>query len=544
MNIEVRIQDGPLAGGAPGAWTAGGGAAGAELCFEGVVRAEEAGQRIAALDYEVYEPMVTRELHRLAREVGEAHGVLGMRVAHSRGRVPVGQCAFRLHVTAMHRAEALRAVEVFIDRLKQDVPIWKKPVPAGAVGVPAQPVLPDSATGPRFSAPDEALRALCARLRPVESESVSLGQAVGRILASPVRADRDSPPCDVSAMDGYAVRLVDLEQPALTVAGEAAMGQAPRPLPAGQTLRVFTGAPLPPETEAVIPREQVAEEGERIALHALARSTAAGLYVRRRGENLRAGELALTAGVAITPAIVATLASFGVTQVRVVRKVRVAIINTGSEVVAPEDHPQPWQIRDSNGPGLAALLSGRGWIDAHPPARVGDDVERTRGLLAEALANSDAVLVTGAVSAGQYDFVPDVIKALGGETIFHRLPVRPGRPLLGAVGPQGQAILGLPGNPVSTLVAARRFAWVVLRHLAGMAEPLGSVPVVELGRPDDQVLPLWCFRPVRFVGAGRVELVPTRGSGDVVALGRGDGFIEVPPHLTGAGPWPFYAWES
>jgi molybdopterin molybdotransferase len=165
-------------------------------------------------------------------------------------------------------------------------------------------------------------------------------------------------------------------------------------------------------------------------------------------------------------------------------------------------------------------------------------------LVVNTLAWCDAVLLTGGVSAGQYDFVPDVIAAIGGETIFHRLPLRPGAPVFGAVGPKGQAILGLPGNPVSVLVTARRLAWFALMRLAGFAEPRPRVPVVGLSNVDGKSLKDWWCRMVRLTGAGQAELVPTRGSGDVVSMGRSDGFVEVPPETTGAGPWPFYSWES
>lgn len=402
----------------------------------------------------------------------------------------------------------------------------------------------DPSSQQTFASPDDALNALCQRLRPVALEVVPFGQAGGRVLAAPAPADRDSPPCDVSAMDGYAVRLVDLARPVLEVAGEAAVGQSPPRLPPGKTLRIFTGAPVPPEAEAVIRREDVREEGPRIVLGSFHRPPVVGLYIRRRGENLRADEAVLPAGPLVTPAVVAALASFGATSVSVRRKVRVGIISTGSELVAPHAPPQPWQIRDSNGPGLAALLAARAWLDVRPPVRVSDDYEALRRLLADSVAACDAVLLTGGVSAGQYDFVPDVVTAIGGETILHRLPIRPGAPILGAVGPQGQAILGLPGNPVSVMITARRFGGTVLRHLAGLAGPCPWAPVVRLSNPDDQTLKMWRFRLVRRTAVGLAELVPTRGSGDVVSLGRSDGFVEVPPEMAGAGPWAFYSWEG
>jgi len=224
------------------------------------------------------------------------------------------------------------------------------------------------------------------------------------------------------------------------------------------------------------------------------------------------------------------------------RKVRVALINTGSELVAPDTPPQPWQIRDTNGPGLAALLSEHRWLDVRRPVRVRDDYDTVCRQLGQALGESEAVFVTGGVSAGQYDFVPDVVRAQGGKTIFHRLPLRPGGPTLGAIGLQGQAILGLPGNPVSAMVVARRFGRMILRRLGGWRDLDPPVPRLQLSDPDDKTLALWWLRLVRLTAAGQAELVPTRGSGDVVSLGRSDGFVEVPPNATGVGPWPFHSW--
>ncbi len=404
--------------------------------------------------------------------------------------------------------------------------------------------------GPSFTSPNAAVQALCERLRSVPAEMVSLDGAAGRVLADPLIADRDCPACDVSAMDGYAVRLGDLAsrgsaaQPALEVNGEIAIGREPPPLPPGKVLRIFTGAPVPPGAEAVIQREHAGEGERQITLGGLPQAPVAGLNIRRRGENARAGETVAPAGSLVTPALIAGLAGFGATRVSVRHRVRVDVITTGNEVVPPDVQPQPWQIRDSNGPGLRALLSGPAWLEVGPRKCVGDDLDALRRILAETLAECDAVLLTGGVSAGDYDFVPDAVAAVGGETVFHRLPIRPGGPILGAVGPQGRAILGLPGNPVSVLVTARRLAWTVLRHLAGFAEPTPRAATVRLGNADEKKLHLWWFRLVRLAADGKAELVPTRSSGDIVALSRSDGFVEIPPQTSGPGPWPFYSWES
>ena len=143
---------------------------------------------------------------------------------------------------------------------------------------------------------------------------------------------------------------------------------------------------------------------------------------------------------------------------------------------------------------------------------------------------------------GHHDCVPKAIERAGATRVFHRLPQRPGKPLLGAVGPSGQGVLGLPGNPVSVMVAARRFGAAVLRRLAGFSEPQPAVPMVRLREPDGERLALWWHRLVRLVGDGEAELVTSKGSGDLVSAARSDGFVVMPPDGVGEGPWPYYDW--
>lgn len=393
-----------------------------------------------------------------------------------------------------------------------------------------------------FALPSGALDALLTQLKPVGTETIALTNATGRVLAEPIVADRDSPACDVSQMDGYAVRLRDLDQPALEVAGEVMIGQAPPMLPEGKTLRIYTGAPVPDGAEAVIKREDVDEQPERIGLETTPKP-AAGRFIRRRGENLRGGEEVLAAGSLITPAVMSALASFGVARPRVHARVRVGVIVTGSELVSVDGQPDPWQLRDSNGPALSALLSACSWVEVESHVRVVDDFDRLQAALADRLERCDGVLLTGGVSMGDYDHVPAVAASVGARTVFHKLPIRPGKPVLGAVGPKGQAILGLPGNPVSVMVTARRLAAPILRHLGGMIDAVWPAPVVTLSNFDGKTLGLSWSRPVRIIGPGRAELVPGRGSGDMVSTARSDGFVEIPPGASGEGPWPFYRWE-
>jgi len=401
-------------------------------------------------------------------------------------------------------------------------------------------------TGFAYDTPGRALHAVLDRLEPVDAEQVALHDAAGRVLSEAVRADRPSPACDVSAMDGYAVRSAETGT-WLNVVGEVAIGKPPPPMPDGRggpaTLRIFTGGPVPAGCEAVIPREQVEEQPEAIRLPADL-TIKPGQHIRRRGENGQAGQTIITPGTPITPAVAAALAACGIAEPRVHRRVRLAAIVTGSEVHQVTADVEPWQLRDSNGPALVALLADRPWIEWRGVERAADDRPRLRDAIAAMLDTSDALLLTGGVSMGDYDLVPDILAELGCEIVFHKLPIRPGKPALGAIGPQGQAVLGLPGNPVSVMATARRLALPTLRHRAGFAQPDPPAPGLTLINPDEKQLALHWSRPVRLVAHGQAELIATRGSGDIINTARSDGFIEMPANQTGPGPWPFYRWAA
>ena len=391
--------------------------------------------------------------------------------------------------------------------------------------------------------PHASLAALLARLSAVDSERVTLSEATGRVLAEAVRADRPSPSCDVSAMDGYAVRIADLSQRTLPISGEVVMGQAPPDVPVGQAVRIFTGGAVPASADAVIKREDVVESADAIDVSDTP-APSEGMNIRRRGENIAQDESVIPAGTPITPAVVNALANFGVAQPVVHRPVRVAVIVTGDELRDVAEAPEPWQLRDSNGPALASMLGALAWVSPARVQRAADSREALQHAVKKALVHCDALVLTGGVSMGDHDHVPAAVQEAGGAVVFHKLAQKPGRPLLGAVGAQGQAILGLPGNPVSVMVTARRFALPALRCRAGYTWPDAPPPVVSLTNTDGKQQKLWWYRPVRLVGAGEAELVPTMGSGDLVSAARSDGVVELPPGATDAGPWPFFAWDG
>ncbi len=394
----------------------------------------------------------------------------------------------------------------------------------------------------KIQTPAEAVSAMLDQVQPVEEEQVALMESVGRITAQAIVADRRSPPWDVRAMVGYAVRLPDRSKSAWELADSVLPGRPAPALVSGMVIRIMTGAMVPAGTEAVIRREDVQEQSDRIVVKP-GIVLKPGQNIRRCGENLPAAREVLPAGADIGPPVMTALASFGVARVRVRRRVKATAIVTGDELLSVEAPAEPWQIRDSNGPALEALLKPLPWVDWLGWQRVRDAFDDVLGAVQKSLSACDVLLLTGGVSAGTHDFVPPVLRQAGCRIIFHKLPIRPGHPVLGAIGPQGQLVMGLPGNPLSVMTTARRLAAPLLLRKGGGGAADPPRPVVRIGHADEKKLPMWWYRPVRLIGAGEGELVESKGSGDVVSAARSDGFVEIPPQQTGAGPWPFYGWS-
>jgi molybdopterin molybdotransferase len=415
-----------------------------------------------------------------------------------------------------------------------------------------------------FDSPGAAVAGMLARLGtdPMRRgvESCSVADSRGRILAEAITADRDSPPFDYAAMDGYAVRLAEISGGGvLQVTGEARIGAEPPALAGRGIVRIVTGAAIPTGAEAVIKREDVVEHADPSRGNAVASITIPGGAaarvrpgdnIRRRAENAGAGEALVEPGTALSAAALGTLAAAGCTSPRVYARIRIAIITTGDELVPAEHAPTQFQIRNSNGPAVQSLIGTYPWIDASSFIHVGDDGARLAGVLRDGIAGADAVILTGGVSMGHRDPVRGAAEAAGADVVFHGLPQRPGKPMLGAVasGAGGRLVpvFGLPGNPVSAMVTGARIVIPVLAAFAG-AMRWPAPPRVSLCNPDGKSLELWWHRLVRLNEMGGAELVDARGSGDIIAAGRSDGFIEVDPAAAGqaaalSGLYPFYAW--
>lgn len=324
----------------------------------------------------------------------------------------------------------------------------------------------------------EAQQRLFARAVPLAEEDVPLSQAAGRWAARDILARRTQPASALSSMDGYAIRFADLPGP-WQVIGESAAGRGfAGEVGSGQAVRIFTGAPLPPGTDTVLIQEEAARAGTRLSL-AGEGPPHPGSSVRPRGLDFSEGEALVPAGARVTPAALALAAIAGHAVLPVRRKVRVALLSTGDELVPPGAPLGPDQIPETNRLLLAAML-------ADLPVELidlGILPDRQDALEAALRAlDCDLLVTTGGASVGDHDLVRPALLAAGAEIDFWKIALRPGKPMM--AGRLGDAmILGLPGNPVSVFVTATLFVRPLVAHLAGAADPLPCTRTVPLGEP-------------------------------------------------------------
>jgi molybdopterin molybdotransferase len=310
---------------------------------------------------------------------------------------------------------------------------------------------------------DEARRIILENTRPLGVEQASPLEAVGRVLGQDVVAPWDFPAFDNSAMDGYAVRAADVPGPAvLRLSGYLAAGDpGGAPLQPGTAAKILTGAPVPPGADAIVPFEETEERDG--ALH-LRTPVKPGAHVRRKGEDIRAGERILPAGTLVGPPEVSLLASCSRLSVPVFRRPRVAILATGDELVEPGEPLSPGKIYNSNALALAAAVASAGCL----PTLLGiasDDRPSLRARLAEGL-QADVLITSAGVSMGDRDLVREVLAELEVRQLFWKIEIKPGRPTAFAVR-GGTLVFSLPGNPVSTLLTFEQFVRPALRKLMG-----------------------------------------------------------------------------
>ncbi len=325
-----------------------------------------------------------------------------------------------------------------------------------------------------------ALDLLLERVERLPREKVLLWDAVKRVLAEDVFADKDSPAFDNSAMDGYAVISEDLQNPPvrLKVVGEVSAGsEFSGRLERGQAVRIFTGAPVPEGADAVVPMEYTKTEGEYVLIES---SFKAGANIRRRGEELRAGELILKSGTRIRGYEVGLLAFVNKVFVEVYQKPRVAVLSTGDEIKEPgETIEKPSQIRSTNNHLLYARALELG-CEVHQLGTIKDEPESISKAL-ERVEDYHVFITTGGVSAGEKDFVHKLVKEMGFEVVFHKLRIKPAKPVLFAK--KGKTLFfGLPGNPVSCAMAFDMLVKPALLRMQGLEDFRPKVYKAELQR--------------------------------------------------------------
>ncbi len=327
---------------------------------------------------------------------------------------------------------------------------------------------------------EEALARLLAPLESLPPEQISLAEGLGRVLAEDLAARRTQPPFAVSAMDGYAVRAADLAAIPATfrivaeVPAGAGFGGHVGP---GEAVRIFTGAPLPAGTDTIVIQEDTERLADRVrVLEAASR----GRYVRREGLDFAEGDSLLPAGRRLTARDIGLAAAMNRPWLFVTRRPRVAILSTGDEIVMPGDPIGPHQIVSSNSLALAAFVAACGGV----PVAVGNAPDDPTALrrIAAATSGVDLLVTTGGASVGDHDLVRDALSTDGLEIDFWQIAMRPGKPLM--VGRyRGTPMLGLPGNPVSTVVCALLFLKPALDRLGGLARPAEPDPTARLGTP-------------------------------------------------------------
>ena len=391
-----------------------------------------------------------------------------------------------------------------------------------------------------------ALKLVLDHCQPLPVLQVPTAEALGLVLAEEVQSDIDSPPHDRAIVDGYAVQAADLASghAQLEVLEEVTAGALPtRSVARSQATRVMTGAPIPTGADAMVMVERTRLDPTGRIVQIAVEKVAVGQNIMRRATSMRRGQTVLAAGASIRPIEIGLLAEVGRTHISVVPRPTVAILATGNELVPADKMPAAGQIRNSNGPLLIACAQRAGGV----PRDLGigrDDRDELLRLLGEGL-KCDVLVISGGVSAGVLDLVPGVLAELGVEQIFHKVQLKPGKPLWFGVqrhDSRQTLVFGLPGNPVSSLVCFELFARPALGRLAGRGDAGLQRLTARLTAPYTHRGDRPTYHPARhsFVDGGwHVEPLAWRGSGDLCTLSNATALASFP-----AGDRQYAAGES
>jgi len=374
---------------------------------------------------------------------------------------------------------------------------------------------------------DQAISIAHSKARVLGTEPVDLFRSTGRILAQDVFADADMPPFNKSSMDGYACRRADLEQE-LSVIELIPAGKSPtKTIAQGQCSKIMTGAQVPQGADTVLMVEYCRETAPGI-IRFTGNNT--NVNICQKGEDLKKGQLVLSSGSLLKPQHIAMLATVGCIRPLVFKRPGIGIISTGSELVNPEEKPNPSQIRNSNGPQLCAQAIGAGF-HAHDYGIVPDDEQLIREKVEQSINENDVTILSGGVSVGDFDFVPQIIRDLGFEIHFSKISIKPGQHTTFA-SKENKYIIGLPGNPVSSFIQFEVFVRSFLMKLMNYTQTEIQLPMVmnhsfnrEKSDRDE------CL-PVQITEEKEVKLIDYHGSAHIHAYHQAFGFITLPAGKT------------
>ena len=524
MKIEIQITSQPI----QSRVLSENFSAGAIAEFSGVVRDLENGEKISALEYEAYSPMAESEMRKILESLDEKFPCLAAFVIHRIGIIPVGETAIYICIVAKHRGEAFALLAEFMNRLKQDVPIWKaRAIKKAESGKQKAEITKSTIRSLQSGLQlDEALVEISSRCRPLPGVRTPLSESLGRILHENVSATEDLPAFDKSTRDGYAILQNDSSETFSVVDTIHAADWKPRQLKSGETVRIATGGSLPCDNVRVVMQENIERTGDKIKI--IRRES--NLNIRKRGEEIRAGQKLLKAGDRLDAGKLALLATVGCAQPFISPKLRIFHFTTGDEIVSPEQKPKPGQIRDSNSILIRSLLKNFPCelTQQHLP----EDFEKAKQEISAfrfPLSAFDLVLVSGGASVGDKDFTRPLLEWLGFEIVFNRVAIRPGAPLIFGVN-GNRVAFGLPGNPLSHFVCFHLFVAAAIKKMVG-DEPRkflrGNLIVVLDDAPNSRetLWPAHCE-----IKNGRWELTPLRwsSSGDATCLAETNALIRIP----------------
>lgn len=361
------------------------------------------------------------------------------------------------------------------------------------------------------------------------AEIILFEESLGRVLAETIKADRDLPPFNRVSMDGIALNYSDFEQGIKTFDIKATQAAGDNPININATaecIEIMTGAALPESVDTVIRYEDVEIKDGKAVL--LIDEIKKGQNIHIKGADRKQGDVLLTPGSVITPAIISMIASVGETELRVKRKPRVVIVSSGDELVDVAAKPSPYQIRRSNSYMVKAVLAGVG-IDAGM-VHIPDEREEIRSTLQQCLANFDVLLLSGGISMGKFDYIPQVLKELEVKQIFHKVLQRPGKPFWFGKRENGAVVFAFPGNPGATFMCTHRYFIPWLNATLGAASKPAIYAALDSDFTFQPQLQYFLQVKLAFAEDGRLLAAPIagNGSGDFANLADTDAFMELP----------------